>query len=130
MTRRTERLNHLIQIELSDLLRKHVNDPRLNRLISITEVSVARDLKTAKVSISALGDNLDRKEIIKGFVSASGFLRRELAHRLNIRITPELSFEFDDSIERGVKLVSLIENVAAAENMETADGRKRNTKRK
>ncbi|MGA2157860.1 MAG: 30S ribosome-binding factor RbfA [Dehalococcoidia bacterium] len=130
MTRRTERLNHLIQIELSDLLRKHVNDPRLNRLISITEVSVARDLKTAKVSISALGDNLDRKEVIKGFASASGFLRRELAHRLNIRITPELTFEFDDSIERGVKLVSLIENIAAAENVETANGRKRNTKRK
>jgi ribosome-binding factor A len=120
----------LIQIELSDLLRKHVNDPRLNRLISITEVSVARDLKTAKVSISALGDNLDRKEVIKGFASASGFLRRELAHRLNIRITPELTFEFDDSIERGVKLVSLIENIAAAENVETANGRKRNTKRK
>ncbi len=130
MTRRTERLNHLIQIELSDLLRKHVNDPRLNRLISITEVAVAKDLKTAKVSISALGDNLDHKEIIKGFNSASGFLRRELAHRLNIRITPELTFEFDDSIERGVKLVSLIENVAAAEKTETADGRKRNTKRK
>ncbi|MGA2367103.1 MAG: 30S ribosome-binding factor RbfA [Dehalococcoidia bacterium] len=130
MTRRTERLNHLIQIELSDLLRKHVNDPRLNRLISITEVSVSRDLKNAKVSISALGDNLDQKEIIKGFVSASGFLRRELAHRLNIRVTPELTFEFDDSIERGVKLVSLIENVAAAEKVETANGRKRNTKRK
>ena len=130
MTRRTERLNHLIQIELSDLLRKHVNDPRLNRLISITEVSVSRDLKNAKVSISALGDNLDHKEIIKGFVSASGFLRRELAHRLNIRVTPELTFEFDDSIERGVKLVSLIENVAAAEKVETANGRKRNTKRK
>ncbi|MGD0354193.1 MAG: 30S ribosome-binding factor RbfA [Dehalococcoidia bacterium] len=130
MTRRTERLNHLIQIELSDLLRKHVNDPRLNRLISITEVSVSRDLKNAKVSISALGDNLDHKEIIKGFVCASGFLRRELAHRLNIRVTPELTFEFDDSIERGVKLVSLIENVAAAEKVETANGPKRNTKRK
>ena len=130
MTRRTERLNHLIQIELSDLLRKHVNDPRLNRLISITEVEVAKDLKTAKVSISALGDNLDHNEIIKGFNSASGFLRRELAHRLNIRITPELTFEFDDSIERGVRLVALIENVAAAEKTGIADGRKRNTKRK
>ena len=129
MTRRTERLNHLIKLELSELLRKHVNDPRLNRLISITDVSLAKDLKTAKVCISALGDNQDQKEIIKGFDSASGFLRRELAHRLNIRVTPELTFEFDDSIERGVRLVTLIENVTATDKVKTSDERKRNPKR-
>jgi ribosome-binding factor A len=80
--------------------------------------------------ISALGDNLDRTEVLKGFHSASGFLRRELAHRLNIRVTPELTFEFDDSIEQGVKLVSLIEKVAAEDKTAETDGRKRNTKRK
>ncbi len=130
MTRRTERLNQLIQIEISDLLRKHINDPRLNGLISVTGVSISNDLKNAKVQISALCDNADRDEILKGFTSASGFLRRELAHRLNIRVTPELTFEFDDSIERGVNLVQLIEKVAAEDKVEGADGRKRNTKRK
>jgi ribosome-binding factor A len=130
MTRRTERLNHLIQAEISDLLRKHINDPRLNGLISVTSVSISADLKNAKIMISALGDNLDRTEVLKGFHSASGFLRRELAHRLNIRVTPDLKFEFDDSIEQGVKLVSLIEKVAAEDKTVPTDGRKRNTKRK
>jgi ribosome-binding factor A len=130
MTRRTERLNHLIQIEISDLLRKHINDPRLNGLISVTGVEISKDLQNATVSISALGDNIDREAVIKGFKSAAGFLRRELAHRLNIRVTPMLSFEFDDSIERGVKLVTLIDNVAALDSKDGVDGRKRYTKRK
>ena len=130
MTRRTERLNQVIQIEISDLLRKHINDPRLNGLISVTGVSISNDLKNATVLISALCDNADKKEILKGFTSASGFLRRELAHRLNIRVTPELSFEFDDSIERGVNLVNLIDKLATEDKAEGADGRKRNTKRK
>jgi ribosome-binding factor A len=130
MTRRTERLNQVIQIEISDLLRKHINDPRLNGLISVTGVSISKDLQNAKVLISALCDNADKKEILKGFTSAAGFLRRELAHRLNIRVTPELSFEFDDSIERGVNLVNLIDKLATENKAEGADGRKRNTKRK
>ena len=130
MTRRTERLNHLIQIEISDLLHKHINDPRLNGLISVTGVEISKDLRNAAVSISALGDNLDREAVLKGFKSAAGFLRRELAHRLNIRVTPELSFEFDDSIERGVKLVTLIDSVAAHDTKDVVDGLKRHTKRK
>jgi ribosome-binding factor A len=130
MTKRTERLNQLIQMEISDLLRKHTNDPRLNGLISVTSVSISADLKNAKVLISALCDEAGRKDVIKGFNSASGFLRRELAHRLNIRVTPELSFEFDDSIERGVNLITLIDQVAAQDEAKGTDGRKRNTKRK
>ena len=130
MTRRTERLNHLIQIEISDLLRKHINDPRLNGLISVTAVEISNDLKNARVSISTLGDTLDRNDVLKGFNSAAGYMRRELAHRLNIRVTPELSFEFDDSIEHGVNLVQLIDRVSAEDSTGGADGRKRNTKRK
>jgi ribosome-binding factor A len=130
MTRRTERLNHLIQIEISDLLRKHINDPRLNGLISITAVEISNDLKNARVSISTLGDTLDRDEVLKGFNSAAGYMRRELAHRLNIRVTPDLSFEFDDSIEHGVNLVNLIDRVTAEDKKSGADGLKRAVKRK
>jgi len=131
MTRRTERLNHLIQIEISDLLRKHINDPRLNGLISITAVEISKDLKNARVSISTLaGGAPDRDDVLKGFNSAAGYMRRELAHRLNIRVTPELSFEFDDSIEHGVNLVNLIDKVAAEEYKSGADGLKRTAKRK
>lgn len=130
MTRRTERLNHLIQAEISDLLQKHINDPRLNGLISVTEVEISSDLKNATVSFSMLGGPLDRGDVLKGFNSAAGYLRRELAHRLNIRVTPVLSFVFDDSIEHGVNLVHLIDRVAAEDNKGGADGRKRITKRK
>ena len=130
MTRRTERLNHLIQAEISDLLQKHINDPRLNGLISVTGVEISSDLKSAKVSFSTLGGSLDRTDVLKGFNSAAGFLRRELAHRLNIRVTPELSFEFDDSIEHGVNLVNLIDRVAVEDNTGRADRHKRATKRK
>ena len=130
MTRRTERLNHLIQAEISDLLQKHINDPRLNGLISVTGVEISSDLKNARVSFSMLGESLNRADVLKGFKSAAGFLRRELAHRLNIRVTPELSFEFDDSIEHGVNLVNLIDRVVVEDNTRGADGHKRATKRK
>jgi len=128
MTRRTDRLNQLIQVEISDMLRNQINDPRLNGLISVTKVEIAPDLQNARIYVSALVDQADREEVIKGFSSASGFLRRELAHRLNIRTTPDLSFEFDDSIERGVNLVNLIDKVAAEDKKEARGGRKRNTK--
>jgi len=130
MTRRTERLNHLIQAEISDLLQKHINDPRLNGLISVTGVEISTDLKNARVSFSTLGGSLDRDEVLKGFNSAAGYLRRELAHRLNIRVTPELSFKFDDSIEHGVNLIQFIDKVAAEDSKGGVDGLKRAAKRK
>jgi len=130
MTRRTERLSQFIQNEISDLLCKHINDPRLNGLISVTRVSVTSDMRNAKVFISAVGDNIDKDEILKGFASASGFFRRELAHHLNTRITPELEFYFDDSIERGINLINLIDRVAAADSQAEKDVRKRYSKRK
>jgi ribosome-binding factor A len=68
--------------------------------------------------------------VLKGFNSAAGYMRRELAHRLNIRVTPELSFEFDDSIEHGVNLVNLIDRVTAEDKKSGADGLKRAVKRK
>jgi len=130
MTRRTERLNQLIQNEISDMLLKDINDPRLSGIISVTRVSIADDLRNAKVYISALVDNVSTDEILKGFTSASGYLRRELAHRMNLRITPELSFHFDDSIERGVNLVNLIDRIVAADKREEPDGAERHPKHK
>jgi len=130
MTRRTERLNQLIQNEISGLLRKNVNDPRLSGMISVTRVSTTDDMRNAKIFISALADNASKEEILKGFASASGYLRRELAHRLNLRITPELSFHFDDSIERGANLINLIDRVAAFDKTEDPGGHKRHTQHK
>jgi ribosome-binding factor A len=115
MTRRTERINSIIQQEISDLLREQVNDPRLTTLISITKVSISPDLRHANVFISTLGDKVNKGEILQGFTAASGFLRRQLANRLELKHTPELSFHLDDSIERGAEVLKLIEQVASGD---------------
>jgi ribosome-binding factor A len=121
MTRRIERLNSVIQQEISQLLREQVNDPRLTSLISITEVSTSSDLRHTKVFISTFGDNVDKKEILQGFTAASGFLRRQLANRLQLRHMPELSFHFDDSIEHAAEVLKLIDEVAS-KDAENEDG--------
>ncbi|MCJ7514432.1 MAG: 30S ribosome-binding factor RbfA [Dehalococcoidia bacterium] len=121
MTRRTERLNSVIQQEISQLLLEQVNDPRLTGLISITRVLTSPDLRHTNVFVSTIGDNVDKEEILKGFTAASGFLRRQLATRLQIKYMPELSFHFDDSIERAAKVLKLI-NEVASEDAENEDG--------
>jgi len=113
MKRRTERINSIIQQEISDLLRKQINDPRLTTFISITKVSTSPDLKHAKVFISTLGDKVNKDEILQGFTAASGFLRRQLANSLELKHTPELSFHLDDSIERGAQVLNIIDKVAS-----------------
>lgn len=114
MTRRTERTNELIKREISKLLEREVNDPRLSGLISVTEVSISVDLKHAKVFVSVLTED-NKKEVLEGFNTASGFLRRELASHLKMRYTPQLSFHYDDSIERGTRLLKLIEGISDTE---------------
>jgi ribosome-binding factor A len=121
MTRRTERLDSVIQQEISQLLREQVNDPRLSSLISITKVSTSPDLRHTKVFISTFGENVDKKEILQGFTAASGFLRYQLATRLQLRYMPELSFHFDDSIERAAEVLKLI-NEVASKDAENEDG--------
>ena len=113
MTRRAERVSNLIRQEISELLQEQVNDPRLRGLISVTKVSTSPDLKQAKVYVSFLGEQSNKKEILQGFKSASGFFRRELSQRLILRSVPELVFEFDDSIEHGARILQLIDQVSS-----------------
>ncbi|MFH1663149.1 MAG: 30S ribosome-binding factor RbfA [Chloroflexota bacterium] len=112
MVFRIERVNHLIRQEISDLLRLEVKDPRLSGLVSITEVETSADLKYAKVFFSCLCDNEEKKEILSTLVAASGFLHNELAKRLTLRHIPELDFRWDDSIEKGARILELINKVA------------------
>jgi ribosome-binding factor A len=116
MTRRIERLNSVIQQEISQLLREQVNDPRLNSMISITKVSTSSDLRHTKIFISSFGENVAKKEILDGFNAASGFLRCQLAARLQLKYMPDLSFQFDDTIERAAKVLQLIDEVAAKDS--------------
>jgi len=125
MTRRNERAGELIKRALGKLLARKVNDPMLSELVSITEVALSSDFKQAKVSISVLGDEKSKKEALEGFNTASGFLRSELASYLKLRYTPQLIFYYDDSIERGAKLLSLMEEICDQEQLdqETSPGK-------
>ena len=115
MSRRGERTSKLIRREISGLLEREVNDPRLSMLISVTEVSLSPDLRHAKVFVSTLGNEINKDDMLAGFNNASGFLRRELASHLKLKYTPQLSFHYDDSIERGARLLKLIGQVTTTE---------------
>jgi ribosome-binding factor A len=112
MKRHEQRVSKLIKQEISSLLERKVNDPRLKNLVSVTEVRLSPDIKYAKVFVSILGNEADKKEMLAGFNAASSFLQRELASRIRLKHIPQLSFCYDDSIEREAKLLGLIEQVS------------------
>lgn len=116
MAHRIERVNSLIRQEICELLQRQVKDPRLGNFIAVTEVSTSPDLKYAKVFISRIGSEEEKQETLSVLASASGFFRKELAKRLKLRYVPELSFHWDDSIERGDYLLRLIDGITAEEN--------------
>lgn len=105
------RINGEVQKELSRLIGQEIKDPRINPLTSVVSVEVAPDLKTAKVYISVLGDEESRKSTYEGLRSAASFMRGQLAKTINLRNTPELTFIMDQSIEYGVNMSKLIDNV-------------------
>lgn len=106
---RINRINEDIQRELASLIRT-VKDPRVHGLVSITRVDTTTDLRYCRVYVSVL-DRSDVNEVVKGLKSAAGYLRRELGRALTLRYTPELQFQADDSIERGVRMVSMIDQI-------------------
>ena len=112
MTHRIEQVNKLLRREISDLLQRHVKDPRLGSFVAITEVSTSSDLRHAKVFVSYIGEGEEKEEILSVLAGASGFFRNELAKRLKLRRIPEISFHWDDSIERGAHLLELINKIS------------------
>ncbi len=113
MAHRIERVNNLIRHEISELLQRQVKDPRLGNFVAVTEVSTSPDLRYAKVFVSCMGSEEEKRKTLNGLIAASGFFRNKLAKRLRLRRVPELSFQWDDSIERGAHLLQLIDNVSA-----------------
>lgn len=110
---RIGRINDEIRRELSELLRS-VKDPRVREaMLTITHVDTTTDLRYARVYITAL-DRTGEKGLMQGLKSASGFLRRELGHRMNLRYTPELQFIADDSIEHGAHILDVLSHVKPA----------------
>lgn len=105
------RINGEVQRELSLLINRELKDPRINPMTSVVDVEVAPDLKHAKVYISVLGDVESQKDTLAGLKSAAPFMRGQLARTVNLRNTPELTFIMDQSIEYGVNMSKLIDEV-------------------
>ena len=105
------RINGEVQRELSNIIRGEIRDPRINPLTSVVAVEVAPDLKTCKAYISVLGDEESQAKTLAGLKSAEGFIRSKLAKTVNLRNTPEIRFVLDQSIEYGVKMSKMIDEV-------------------
>jgi len=109
---RIERVNTLIRREISELIQHHLRDPRLAEFVAVTTVETAADLKHARVFVSSIGGQKDEAGVLAALAAASGFLRSELAKKARLRHTPELSFHWDSSIERGDRILRLLDQVS------------------
>ena len=105
------RINGEVLKELSKIIREEIKDPRIHPMTSVMSVEVAPDLKTCKAYISVMGTRAEKENTIRGLTSAVGYIRRQLAANLNLRNTPELRFILDESIEYGVNMSKLIDEV-------------------
>ena len=109
------RINSEVQRELSNIIRTEVKDPRIHPMTSVVAVSVAPDLKYCKAYVSVLGDENAARETLEGLRNAVGYIRRALAGSLNLRNTPEITFVLGQSIEYGVHMTRLIDEVVGTE---------------
>jgi len=107
---RSARVGERIREELSLLLLRKVNDPGLAP-VTVTEVSVTKDLRIAHVNYSALVAKEERPAVAKALRRSSGFLRRELGHLLGLRYAPELQFHYDDSFDRGARIDAILRDI-------------------
>ena len=102
------RINGEVHKELSNIIRGEIKDPRIHPMTSVVAVEVAPDLKSCKAYISVLGDEKAQKDTLAGLKSAEGYIRTKLARSVNLRNTPEIRFIMDQSIEYGVNMSRMI----------------------
>ncbi|MDO4534752.1 MAG: 30S ribosome-binding factor RbfA [Clostridium perfringens] len=106
------RINEEVRKEISDIIRNNIKDPRLTAMVSVTNVSVTKDLRYAKVFVSVFSNNDEEKESsFLALKNSAGFVRKELGHRINLRYTPEVLFEIDNSIDKGMYIDSLLQKI-------------------
>ena len=113
-SQRAQRVGEQIQRELAELLRDHVKDPRVGR-VTVTAVEVSSDLSHAKVFVTHLAGAEHADEAVTALQRTAGFLRTELAHRMQLYSVPQLHFVYDDSIESGMRMSQLIDDAVASD---------------
>lgn len=110
---RPERVAGLLKKEISEIFQKKLQDPRI-KFVSITQVELTPDLKEAKIFVSIMTDEEEKKkETMKGLLSASRFIRGELGRKLELRFIPQINFIRDDSLERGTRIYNLISEISS-----------------
>lgn len=107
------RINGEVTRVLAEIIRGEIKDPRINPMTSVMKVDVAPDLKTCKAYISVLGDEESQQDTLKGLNSAKGYIKSLLAKKVNLRNTPDITFIIDQSVEYGIKMMKLIDEVNA-----------------
>jgi len=119
---RPARIAEQIKREVSQMLQRDIKDDRVGLgMTSITAVEVSRDLRHARIYVSIYGSESDHQQTMQGLLSATGFVRRELAKRLTLRFVPEISFAEDRSLERGAQVLALINRLAAERSAKEQD---------
>ena len=113
-TRRQQRVAEQVRHELSELIEREINDPRLE-LISVTDVTVSSDLREVNVYVSSLQGEAACADVLAGLEAARGFLRRRLGERLKLRVVPNLHFHWDKSLETGDRISRLIDQIEEAD---------------
>jgi len=114
---RSRRLAELLKEEISDIILREVKDPRIG-FVSLTDVEVSGDLRHAKVFVSVIGSEQERKDTMDGLKQATGFIRKLVGERITVYHTPEILFRYDNSIEHGIHINELIKEVRAEEKSE------------
>lgn len=115
------RVNGEVMRVLAEVIRSEIKDPRINPMTSVVAVEVAPDLKTCKAWISVLGNEESQKDTLVGLKSAEGYIRNQLARKINLRNTPEIRFIIDQSIEYGVNMSRMIDEVNRADDEKHVD---------
>lgn len=115
------RVNGEVHRVLAEIIRSEIKDPRINPMTSVVSVEVAPDLKTCKAWISVLGNEESQKDTLAGLRSAEGYIKNQLARKINLRNTPEIRFIIDQSIEYGVSMSKLIDDVNRADDEKHVD---------
>jgi ribosome-binding factor A len=115
MSHRLERVSELIRSEVSALLLRGIRDSRVKGLVTVTDVEVSGDLRQSKVFVSVMGTPAERKRTLEGLQSARAYVRREVARRIKLRVSPEIDFVLDESMERGARVLGLMRELGLGE---------------
>ena len=121
-SRRPDRVAAAIRESVAMFLTEGVKDPRVTGLVTVTGVDVTRDLRHARVHVSVMGTEAEKKQTMEGLASVAGHLRAKLSRTMRLRVAPELEFRYDPSIERAARIDSLLEQVRKSDPVTPTDG--------